>query len=172
MMIFHHRRRDISKLNLKLYINNTRIEQVKEFNFLGLILDECLTWKSHIQKISSKISVVNGTLSRLKRILPTDILKIIYNALIQPHLNFGVLLWGKNVKRIRKLQKWALRAITASKYNAHTDPLFIKSKLLKIDDIYKLSVLKFYFKYEKGLLPSFSMECLTIYIPLMTTPLA
>ena len=107
------------------------------------------------KKISSKISVVNGILSRLKKFVPSDILKVIYNALIQPHLNYGVLLWGKNVKRIHKLQKWSMRAITSSKYNAHTDPLFIRLKLLKIHDIYKLSLLKFYFKYKKGSLPNF-----------------
>ena len=105
-------------------------------------------------KKSSKISVVNGTLRRLKRFLPSDILKTIYNALIQPHLNFGVLLWGKKVKRIKKLQKWALRSITSSKYNAHTEPLFIDLKLLKIEDIYRLSLLKFYFKYKNNLLPN------------------
>ena len=74
---------------------------------------------------------------------------------MQPHLNFGVLLWGKNVKRIFKLQKWAVRAICSSKYNAHTDPLFIKLKLLKIHDIYKLGILKFYYKHQKGLLPGY-----------------
>ena len=143
MMIFHHRQRNISNLKLNLCINNTKIEQVNEFNFLGLVLDECMTWNSNNQKISSKISDVNGTLSRLKKILPCDILKIIYNALIQPHLNFGVLLWGKNTKRIFKLQKWAMRAITRSKYNAHTDPLFKNLKILKIHDIYKVNLLKF-----------------------------
>ena len=155
MMIFHHRQRNMANIKLNLCINNTKIEQVKEFNFLGITLDECMTWNSHIQKISSKISVVNGTLRRLKRFLPSDILKTIYNALIQPHLNFGVLLWGKKVKRIKKLQKWALRSITSSKYNAHTEPLFINLKLLKIEDIYKLSILKFYFKYKNNLLPNF-----------------
>ena len=52
-------------------------------------------------------------------------------------------------------EKWALRAISSSKYNAHTDPLFIKLKLLKITDIYNLSIFKFFFKYEKKLLPSY-----------------
>ena len=106
-------------------------------------------------KISGKTSVVCGILSRLKKFLPSDILKIIYNALIQPHLNYGVLLWGNNIKRIHKLQKWAVRAITSSKYNAHTDPLFIKLKLLKIEDIYKLSLLKFFYKYLKNTLPNY-----------------
>ena len=135
MMIFHHRQRSIKKLNLHLCINDTKIEQVTEFNFLGIMLDECLTWNSHIQKISSKIAIVNGTLTRLKRFLPQVILKTIYSVLVQPHLNYGILLWGKNIKRILKLQKWALRAITSSKFIAHTDPLFIELKLLNVHDI-------------------------------------
>ena len=95
MMIFHHRQRNISEIKLNLSINDTPIEQVNEFNFLGLMFDECMTWKSHTQKICSKIAVVNGTLNRLKRFISCDILKTIYNALIQPHLNYGILLWGK-----------------------------------------------------------------------------
>ena len=39
MMTFHH---------LQLSINNTKIEQVKEFDFLGKVIDECMTWDSHI----------------------------------------------------------------------------------------------------------------------------
>ena len=155
LMIFHHRQRNITKFKLKLQINDTEIEQVSQFNFLGLMLDECLTWNPHIQKISAKISVVNGTLRRLKKFLPCNILKTIYNALIQPHLNYGVLLWGHNTKRIVKLQKWAVRAITNNKYNAHSEPLFFKLKLLKIQDIYKLSILKFYFKYKHETLPNY-----------------
>ena len=50
MVIFHHRQRNISNLKLNLRINDTPIEQVSEFNFLGIMLDECMTWKSHIQK--------------------------------------------------------------------------------------------------------------------------
>ena len=155
MMIFHHRQRNISEIKLKLSINNTNIEQLKQFNFLGLMLDECMTWNPHIQKISGKISVVNGILSRLKKFLPCGILKMIYNALIQPHLNYGILLWGKNTKRIHKLQKWAVRSITCSKYNAHTDPIFIKLNILKIQELYKLNILKFYYKYNKKILPNY-----------------
>ena len=154
MMIFHHRQRNISNIIPDLYINDSQIERVNEFNFLGTMFDECLTWKSHAQKVASRIAIVAGTISRLKRFLPSAILKTIYNALIQPHLNFSILLWGKNTKRISKLQKWAVRAITCSKYNAHTDPLFKRLKLLKVNDIYKLTALKFYYKFKNGLLPT------------------
>merc|ERR1712208_110445 len=155
MMIFHHRQKHISKINLQSFINNTKIDQVKEFDFLGMVIDECMTWNSHINKIAGKISRVNGVLSRLKRFVPSCILKMIYNALIQPHLNYGILLWGTNTTRIQKLQKWSVRSITLSKYNAHTNSLFIKLKLLKIEDIYSLSLLKFYHKYKNNVLPSY-----------------
>ena len=166
MMIFHHRQRNIENIIPTLYINGSQIERIKEFNFLGTMFDECLNWKSHVQKVSSKVAIVAGTINRLKRFLPTDILKTIYNALIQPHLNFSILLWGKNTKRISKLQKWAVRAITCSKYNAHTDPLFKKLNLLKVDDIYKITAIKFYYKYKKDLLPNYFKNIFTHEFPI------
>ena len=155
MMLFHYPQRNITNIDLKLFINNARIEQVNEFNFLGVMFDEKMSWKSHTQKIGSKISVVCGTLSKLKRFLPQEVLKIIYNALILPRLNYGILLWGQNIGRITKLQKWAIRAITNSKYNAHCDPLFKELKLLKVQDIYKIAQLKLYYRYKKNDLPDF-----------------
>ena len=155
MMVFHYHQKRISDLNLHLYINKTRIKQVKEFNFLGVVFDECISWKNHTQKIAGKISVSTGTLKRLKRFLPMDVLKTIYNALILPHLNLGILLWGQNCERIFKLQKWAVRAITSSKFNAHTNPLFQKLKLLKVEDIKNVSYLKFHYKYTKNELPKY-----------------
>lgn len=155
MMVFHHKQKNLCTKSLKLYINSKKIECVKEFNFLGVMLDENLNWKSHVQKVSSKVAGVAGTLSRLKRFLPSNILKTIYNALIQPHLNLGVLLWGINIGRIYKLQKWAVRAITSSKYNSHTAPIFKKLKILRIHELYRLNLLKFYFKYKKNQLPAY-----------------
>ena len=155
MMVFHHKQKNLCTKSLKLYINSKKIECVKEFNFLGVMLDENLNWKSHVQKVSSKVAGVAGTLSRLKRFLPSNILKTIYNALIQPHLNLGVLLWGINIGRIYKLQKWAVRAITSSKYNSHTAPIFKKLKMLRIHELYRLNLLKFYFKYKKNQLPAY-----------------
>ncbi len=56
------------------------IEQVAEFNFLGLTLDELLDWKCHINKLSNKISQCMGILNRLKRFLPIQTKVLIYNS--------------------------------------------------------------------------------------------
>ena len=155
MMLFHFHQKKTSNIKLDLKINKTKIEQVKEFCFLGVMFDECITWKSHVSKVAGKISAVVGTINKLKRFLPQNILKMIYNALILPHINYGLLLWGQNFGRIFKLQKWAMRAITCSKYNAHTEPIFSKLNLLKIEDIHKIALLKFFHRYTNNSLPKY-----------------
>ena len=48
-----------------------------------------------------------------------------------------------------------MRIITCSKYNAHTSPIFKDLSLLKLDDIFKLSLLKFHYKLVNNLLPTY-----------------
>ena len=114
LMVFHNRQRNISGYIPRLHINGISIEHVPQFDFLGITLDENMTWKSHVNKIANKISRTNGTLNRLKRFLPKSILLTLYNTLILPHLTYGILVWGKNVGRLVKLQKWSIRIISGS----------------------------------------------------------
>ena len=60
---------------------------------------------------------------QIKTIFTQNILKILYNSLVLPHLQYCILSWGFESDRIFKLQKRAVRIITCSKYNAHTEPL-------------------------------------------------
>ena len=117
---------------------------MKDFNFLGITIEEHLNWKLHIDKISKKISRAIGIMNKLKQQLPTFILKILYDSLIQCHINYGILAWGFNTTNIFKLQKKSIRVITKVKYNAHTDPLFKNHDILKAQDIFKLNILKFF----------------------------
>ena len=152
-MLFHHSQRAIDNLIPKILINDEQIECVSEFNFLGLTIDEHLTWKPHIQKVSNKIARTLGVMCRLKNFLPGHILRMLYNSLVLPHLQYSILTWGFKASRLKKLQKRALRIITRSKYNAHTEPLFKKQNLLKLNDLFELNVLKLYYKFKKNILP-------------------
>ena len=92
---------------------------------------------------------------RIKRYVNTSILKLIYSALILPHLNYSLLCWGFSINRLQKIQKKAIRVICMSKYNAHTDPLFKYLNLLNVFDLFKLNSLKFAYKYYRGPLPDY-----------------
>ena len=74
-----------------LSINNTIIERVVTFNFLGLHISHDLKWKTHIQTMSQKLSKITGILHRLKEEYPLSKLKSIYNTLMLPHLHYCIL---------------------------------------------------------------------------------
>ena len=154
-MLFHHPQRKIDNYIPKLHIRETDIERVREFNFLGLTIDENLNWHAHIQKISNKIAKTIGVLNRLKRHVPIYVLRMLYNALILPHIQYSILCWGYKGNRVIKLQRRAIRVITRSKYNAHTDPLFKTLNLLKFEDILKINGLRIYYKLVNGTLPKY-----------------
>ena len=151
-MIFHQPQKKFRPLKLKM--DTDQIECVDSFNFLGIVIDKHLTWKSHVEKIASIISRSLGTLNRLKRILPLEPKIQIYNSIILSHVNYGILVWGFNCSKINKLQKKAVRILSCSKYNAHTDPLLKKLRLLKAEDIFTLCKIKFYYRFLHGLLPA------------------
>ena len=138
---------------LHFSIDGKVIENVSFFNCLCITLDESLTWKNLIDLIKNKISKTIGVFYRLAKIFPEEILITLYNSLIASHLNYGILAWIMAATRLEKLQKKAICLITNSKYIAHTNPLFKRLQLLKIVDIFKLRVLKFYYNLYNGLLP-------------------
>ena len=78
-MIFHHQQRRIDTLipDLKK-LDSEPIKHVSEFNFLGLTLDEHLSWKPHVQKVGNKTSRTIGILRRLKNIVPISVLRTLY----------------------------------------------------------------------------------------------
>jgi hypothetical protein len=153
-MLFHcQQRRNLP--NLELQINNTPIERVNTFNFLGIHIHENLTWKTHINVVANKISRTIGLFRRIKSYTPPSTLLLLYHSLILPHLQYGILLWGSCGGRLLKLQKKAIRVIFNLKYRSHTDYLFKKHNILKVSDIHSLHLLKFYYKYEQNTLPEY-----------------
>ena len=100
-------------------------------------------------------------MNRLKKILPQHILLMIYNSLIMPHIQYGILCWGHKSGKLFRLQKRAMRLITDSKYNAHTEPLFKKLNCLMIDDVYSLNMLKFRYKSINETVPHYFKDMFT-----------
>ena len=154
-MVFHPYQKDTSQLTPTLKINNMEIERVSNLNFLGVILDECLTWKPHIEELAIKLSRNAGILNKHTNLLPSFIMKTLYFSLSHSHLNYGILIGGYKCNRLVKLQKRLIRIVMLAKYNAHTDPLFKQAAILKISDMLRINVLKFYHKCQRRKLPKY-----------------
>ena len=155
-MIFHYPQKKIDyDLLPPVVIGGKPISRTGTFNFLGILFQDTLSWKAHVTFIGKKIARGIGGIRKMQNIFPPHVLKMLYNSLILPHINFGILAWGLNSSHIFLLQKKAIRSVFRAKYNAHTEPLFKIAFGLKLNDIYILKALKFFFKYDKGHVPSF-----------------
>lgn len=151
----------LTTTNLCLKINNETITRVgnhmedTSFKFLGINIDENLTWKHHISIIQSKISKGTYALNRVKHFLPVKIMLMLYYSLVHCYLNYGIQIWGgsSHCKQLEKAQKRAIRVISKKSYNSHTDPLFRKHEILKLSDEHELQTLLFMFDYSTNMLP-------------------
>ena len=150
-MVFHKHPKVIP--DLRIQMNNVEIDRVSEFNFLGVIVDEHITWKPHIEKIRVKISRIIGIMRKLQCTLTSSILLKIYNSLILPYFNYGLCSWGFHSDDLFALQKKAVRVVANRPYIAHTDPIFNKYTLIKIHDLYKLQLYKLFYRLCNNLLP-------------------
>ena len=107
-MLFHPPQKKITKPTLK--INEKIIEFFPNFNFLGIDFNENSSWKPHIDNICNTISRSIGISNKLKHYIPIHIRlnNIMFNSLILPYINYGILLWGNNHWKVTKLQKNAI----------------------------------------------------------------
>ena len=100
-------------------------------------------------------------MNRLKRYLPISAMKLMYDSLILSHLQFGITNCGFEWDCISKLQKRALRIMTNSRYNAHSEPLFKQLHLLEVKDIFDVQCLKFWYKFVNNELPNYFRNMFT-----------
>ena len=143
---------------LTVSINGMPISQVSNTKFLGLFIDEALTWDNHITHISSKISKNIGIIRKLSHIVPNHVLLTLYNTLITPYLNYCNIIWASNypsrLKPLEILQNRVIRLICNADRLASASSLFKRLHLLKLQDINSLQIALFMYKYHHHLLPA------------------
>ena len=112
---------------------------------------------THTQKIANKISRTLGVMNRSKRDLPFSAMELMYDLLVLSRLQFGIIIWGFQRARLWKLQKTALRIMTKSRCNAHTQPHFKQLHFLKVKhiDLLDAQCLKFWYKFVNNKLPNY-----------------
>ena len=133
------------------------LERKNFIKYLGLLIDENLSWKTHIHSIANKISKTIGLIGRLRHIVPICTLLNIYQSLITPYLTYGLISWGNACKtfldQILVLQKRALRLIYFAETNDHAIPFFVNAKILPLQSLYYKSVCSLMYDVNKNTAP-------------------
>ena len=79
--------------DLVIEISNTRLERVNKFKCLGVLLDNTLSWKDHVEYIGNKISSRLGILRRARKVLPKPTCQMLYNTLVLPLFDYCSPVW-------------------------------------------------------------------------------
>jgi hypothetical protein len=88
----------------------TFITTSKDIKFLGLIIENSLTWKGHIKEVTKKLSTACYMLRNIKSFVSTNILKIIYYSYFQSVMTYGLMYWGNSSSpdMVFRMQKRAI----------------------------------------------------------------
>ena len=121
------------------------------------MIDEKLTWRNHVNHISTKIAKGIGILIKARFCLNRETLVSLYYTFIYPYLTYCNSVWGYsflyNLNRLHLLQKKAVRIISQVNWKTHTEPLFKDLEILPIKDINIYIIAQFMFRFHHGLLP-------------------
>jgi len=114
-------------------------DKIPAYKYLGIYLDPALSFKYHLQKLSVKLSRALFILRTTRNLIPLKAMKMLYFSIFHSHLSYAPEIWSSAsnnlLQEIYKKQKNAVRIITNSAYNAHTQPLFRKTNILPLFDI-------------------------------------
>ena len=149
-MIICPRQKLYDKKSVNIKLLGEKINLVSSLKFLGVIIDEHLTWNLHIQNLCGKISRSVGMMRRLQRFLNLSSLKTLYHSFVLPYLNYANTVWShtsyNNINRLKIVQKRAVRLITAAKLTDHSKPLFLSLKILPIEKLILYNEMTLVFK--------------------------
>ena len=84
---------------IELTVGQDHLENVSDFKYLGVSINQHLTWHNHIEAIQSKVAQRLGVLKRIKHLLPIHSRKLYVSTMIIPILDYASIIWGdKNNK--------------------------------------------------------------------------
>ena len=142
-IIFRSKNRRVPGDINDISVNNIVLQRVHSLSFLGVTIDEFLDWKTHIKNVTLKVSSSIGVSSKLKFTVPQNVLMLLYNSIVLPHLSYCNIVWGNSysshLNKMEILQKRAIRILTYSMYNSHTKLLFSRMKVLPVQELISLN---------------------------------
>ena len=144
------KRKVVETENFHVKIDNVNVPYVHIHKFLGVTLDNNMTFKKHVESVINKVSKSIGIFYKTKSYLSKNLLLTLYYSLIYPYFLYANAVWGGTystyLESILLLQKRIVRIITGESFLAHTAPLFKESKILRISEIHKFVIAQMGFK--------------------------
>ena len=132
-------------LQWNITINNTDLELVKNYKFLGTIIDDRLSYAENLKTLHSKVSRLAGVTYKMGPFLNESSARSLYFAIVHSRLSYAICIWGgaaaTHIKPLQTCQNNIIRNLFRHKFPLlSTTELYNKQSILKIEDMYKLEL--------------------------------
>lgn len=121
------------------------IDKVASTKYLGIMLDQRLSWHSHCELIMNRIRKLSWTFKTLRHIADKDLLRQIYISLAQSVITYCLPIWGGANKskfiELERAQRYLLKVIFFKPYRFPTDLLYSCADLLTVRKLYILNII-------------------------------
>ncbi len=153
--ILIHRKK--KELDINLTLNGSTLLRKSQIKYLGVLVDEKLTWKPHVNSCVSKLNKCLWAIFKLRFYVNISTLCSVYYSFAYPYLQYGISSWGGACKTILQplstKQKIIVKCILNQNYRQASSPLFTKLSLLKLNEIYKFQICKLlYSQFKKDII--------------------
>ena len=154
--------------DLNVHIGNHELLQCNNIKYLGVDIDNVLSWDIQTDSISKKLVFIISRLSRLKPVLPSHMLMYIYTSIIQPKIDYAISIWGyttaHNINKVQRLQHSAARILTGNYDYVYTRGIDLVKTLglMNVSQRRDYFMIMLMFKSIHGLVPNYLCDEITM----------
>ena len=137
------RTKNYYNVNTQIKYDQKFITNATEIKFLGLIIDDTLSWKQLIEQVVNKMCTACYALRNIKHTVPLGTLRIIYFAHIHSIISYGTIFWGGSsyANKVFILQKKIIRIITNTKPRDSCREVFKNMEIMTLYSQYIYSII-------------------------------
>lgn len=144
------------RCDIEIKINDTALKKVEEYRYLGLLIDDKLSWRFHIEKLKNKLAPMIGAVRRCANFLNDRARRVIYESFIASQLRYMIVCWGNAPKylmeQIQRYQNRAVKAVYALDYFTSTDSLYTNTSIFNIEKMRAYEQVKLIYNIKKNYL--------------------
>jgi exonuclease III len=138
-------------------LNDINIERSSHVKYLGIVVDEKLNWRQHIEELEKNLVKTVKSFRLIRNYLPNRVKLKIYYAYIHSKIKYGISLYGTAGKtllnKIQVLQNRAIKTLFNLDHFTPTRYLLQNYNLLSVKDLYKFTVAHFVHQQRTQSLP-------------------
>ena len=140
-IILFRRKSNTISTNMNFPRSGQKIIPTTHTKYLGILMDEHLSWDQHLKMLKQKLSRANGLLAKARYYLSPNLLRTLYFSIFESHLRYGCQIWGHhnnhNLNDIANVQRKAIRIINFKSKYTPVEPLFKETKIMTLNEIIK-----------------------------------